>query len=657
MTAGEILAKRECWIDETVNKLQKNLMRRPDTQSEDETYVHTDDKLVTIYGTPQIGKTTLILALMGIAPNYRSRLYKVLRGDVARGNSSTAAPIMYQNAGCDQYGMSYASEEKHFFDTEQEFKQALHKLRERVENGSAKRDILHIYIPQQFYLSDAEKHANINILDLPGDGSRNEREAQFAEPLIRQYVAIASVNIVACKANNMQSLEQLELPEQGDWRYSDQRNIIVLTSAYDQESIRRYFQIPPEQRKITFESFVMQQYHNEILEKDILPENSRMEIFPIDLGESLNSLIEPDSSKIIREEDRKLIRRTVESQLERIRQSIQKRRGNRFMAIIRDWRDELNRKQKTANEEIKVQIEDGLQKLAEAKCQYDRLKVIHDDFKAETEKYEGPYAKYCSLDDLLRRNELNMDKIPARDHIDAVCNKVNTVAEYKDRINDRNSEVVRCFDEQMREYMMRCLRADQVVQAENWTEKETKIEKYAQNLYYEMDKEHGFTYNVRHSAEKNGLFGRKPLVSSCLAQIEESAALVQRLLRAHIISTKEQQKDELEQDCKPYLKWKYETACTKNQIVQNNILIDKLRKRFESAEDDLREIQRDIDSQKKCLNDYMVVAHEIYEKYHQQYEQELRSMKYTVEERLMWTFLLGLMEKDFKELEATGGVS
>ena len=33
MTAGEILAKRECWIDETVNKLQKNLMRRPDTQS------------------------------------------------------------------------------------------------------------------------------------------------------------------------------------------------------------------------------------------------------------------------------------------------------------------------------------------------------------------------------------------------------------------------------------------------------------------------------------------------------------------------------------------------------------------------------------------------------------------------------------------------
>lgn len=75
MTADEILAKRECWIDETVNKLQKNLMRRPDTQNEDETYVHTDDKLVTIYGTPQIGKTTLILALMGIAPNYRSRLF------------------------------------------------------------------------------------------------------------------------------------------------------------------------------------------------------------------------------------------------------------------------------------------------------------------------------------------------------------------------------------------------------------------------------------------------------------------------------------------------------------------------------------------------------------------------------------------------------
>ena len=263
--------------------------------------------------------------------------------------------------------------------------------------------------------------------------------------------------------------------------------------------------------------------------------------------------------------------------------------------------------------------------------------------------------KYCSLDDLLRRNELNMDKIHARDHIDAICNRVNVVAEHKDRINDRNSKVVCCFDEQMQEYMMQCLRADQVVQAENWTEKEAK--KYAQNLYCEMDKEHGFTYNVRRSAEKNGLFGRKPLVSSCLAQIEESAALVQRLLRAHIISMKKQQKDELEQDCKLYLKWKYETACTKNQIVQNNILIDKLRIRYESAEDDMHKIQRDIDSQKKCLNDYMIVARDIYAKYHQQYEQELHSTKYTVEERLMWTFLLGLMEKDFKELEATGGIS
>jgi len=79
MTADEILAKRECWIDETFNRLQKDLVRKPDMQREDEMYVHTDEKLVTIYGTPQIGKTTLILALMGIAPNYRgTRCYEAM---------------------------------------------------------------------------------------------------------------------------------------------------------------------------------------------------------------------------------------------------------------------------------------------------------------------------------------------------------------------------------------------------------------------------------------------------------------------------------------------------------------------------------------------------------------------------------------------------
>lgn len=50
--------------------------------------------------------------------------------------------------------------------------------------------------------------------------------------MINKYMALATVNIIACKANEIQSLETLKLPINVDWKNLPHKYIVVITNSY-----------------------------------------------------------------------------------------------------------------------------------------------------------------------------------------------------------------------------------------------------------------------------------------------------------------------------------------------------------------------------------------------------------------------------------------
>lgn len=58
-------------------------------------FTRSEHITVVVYGTTQVGKTTLILDLLGIRKEVLPAVGKILRGGQQLGKSSTASPIRY----------------------------------------------------------------------------------------------------------------------------------------------------------------------------------------------------------------------------------------------------------------------------------------------------------------------------------------------------------------------------------------------------------------------------------------------------------------------------------------------------------------------------------------------------------------------------------
>ena len=96
----------------------------------------------------RIGKTSLILNMMGILPEFQRDVYTVLRANQEYGDSSTVTAIIYLVSSCDDYGISFSDEDQKeitFFDGESMIRR-LSSLREDVENGVPEERILYIFV-------------------------------------------------------------------------------------------------------------------------------------------------------------------------------------------------------------------------------------------------------------------------------------------------------------------------------------------------------------------------------------------------------------------------------------------------------------------------------------------------------------------------------
>lgn len=194
---------------------------------------------VVVYGATQVGKTTLILDLLGLESQAQKEVADVLRGGQARGNSATVMPLRYGRSSDDLWriGNSEALDRT----------QATRELAERrraVERGDPQSILLtDILIPATLF-PPARKDAlevDVKLIDLPGLDARNAHERELVAALARRYVTVADLVLLVTQASNLPFLkpERLELEELANWAHQSVRFRVVITAGFSLSSVRR----------------------------------------------------------------------------------------------------------------------------------------------------------------------------------------------------------------------------------------------------------------------------------------------------------------------------------------------------------------------------------------------------------------------------------
>lgn len=366
MEWSQLFHKKEDWQKDTFEMIKSNLISAKGNR-----FVRYDNSeeshLVMIYGKSQVGKTTLILNMIGLNPDYFSEVYNTLRAGVPRGNSSTSTAIIYAKSINEQYGCAFTSlnslysKETSYFDKYGMISH-LESIRHQVERNKVSSDsILFIYIPKNYFIQDSTADS-ISIMDMPGIESRNHKEDIHVQNLMTKYIPISSVCIIACRSNEIQHLETLVLPNHIDWKRMNHRFILVITHAYNDGSTKRYFKTKPAERKESFYDYVIETYNKDI--RKVLGDANKTEVYPVDVGDTLTKLCD---TEIKREVDKKEIIATKNRVLSDLRKSIVGHKGERLKSALMDLDVII---QKYGEEEIKYidnEIEKQKSKISDKK--------------------------------------------------------------------------------------------------------------------------------------------------------------------------------------------------------------------------------------------------------------------------------------------------
>lgn len=283
---------------------------------------------------------------------------------------------------------------------------------------------------------------SIRIIDMPGVQSANDRERPHVENLINAYLPFSQVCIVACNAADIQSLGSMELPGKVSWQNRPERFIVVSTGSYSAENIRSYFRTKRAAREKDFHEYIDEIYARTL--KSVLGENTQMELFPVDLGQSLDTM-----QKSLDEEDAAEVKETVESTLQALRTSITAREGQRFRAAVEDLKSRVASYESDRLEETERKIGE---KEGEIRRADERFRKARDDCK-ELEKDD----MISTLDRKIKKLEWAKSQLEDQTaNFRSAGDKLNSIAEdtinqeqlYRDKSDGRYLKDQRCSEKE-----------------------------------------------------------------------------------------------------------------------------------------------------------------------------------------------------------------
>lgn len=242
---------------------------------------------VAVYGATQVGKTTLILDLLGITGESLERASNVLRGEQRMGKSSTACAIRYGRSKDNNW---YLDDDGVALD-DAGARQRFCDIRRSLEEGQAQSiDVLSVRIPAVFFEHSAAGSLSLDlrILDIPGINAVNEAEQAQVARVAEKYVATADLILLVGRADDLGFLHpsKLKLAALSDWMLQANRFRIVLSYTFSPASFKTWFGF----NRPTMEK-VRAKIYAELGTHDYAPPKSvEGMLFPLEFGDSLNSL-------------------------------------------------------------------------------------------------------------------------------------------------------------------------------------------------------------------------------------------------------------------------------------------------------------------------------------------------------------------------------
>ncbi|MDT4797061.1 hypothetical protein FQZ97_296600 [compost metagenome] len=241
---------------------------------------------VAVYGATQVGKTTLILDLLGLSTLTTDEVGSVLRGGQELGKSATAMPIRYGRSQDDSWYI--AGEGPLSADMARE---KLGDFRRKVEAGAiCDAEVLDIRIPHRFFQAcdDSNAGLELNIIDIPGINSHSSDEREHVTKLADRYVAVADLVLLVGKADSLGFLNERDLiiPALADWAAQPTRFRIVLTYGFSPQSLINQLQ----DQGLTVEQ-VRDVHIGQMRTHDYdFPPEFRANLFVLELGDSVVDL-------------------------------------------------------------------------------------------------------------------------------------------------------------------------------------------------------------------------------------------------------------------------------------------------------------------------------------------------------------------------------
>lgn len=205
-TVNEILAEIKDWEIAPINEILHHYDGRLDGAV----------KRVVVYGPTQVGKTTLILDLIGIKLGLQKELGELLRGEAKAGSSSTSCAIIYNQWEKEQFGLLFGDFESTTEQTpncysKDDFRKAIAEInsinRDKTESesrASQSGTVLYFYIPRSYFDDDAPD--NLQIVDLPGFGERNPKMGKKVDQMISALSRHVAGAILVVKSENIVKL-------------------------------------------------------------------------------------------------------------------------------------------------------------------------------------------------------------------------------------------------------------------------------------------------------------------------------------------------------------------------------------------------------------------------------------------------------------------
>ncbi|MTH54531.1 hypothetical protein GKZ89_14090 [Bacillus mangrovi] len=241
--------------------------------------------IISVYGPTQVGKTSLILTLMGVKEQYLDEISEFLRGKRKLGESATATVTKYQISPTEDFIVKVPDHQERIIKSVHEFEEQMAHLRNLVETGSIQSiEPVNIAVPKS---KCKEQVRQIELLDLPGIESAELKEQRHVARCVEFWVPNSHICLIVNGAADLTFLRDIPMSNLQRWYKLPDNYFIVLTRAFSPESVQRRIQ----SNEIVETKDVISYYRREI--EDILKEKIGT-IYPIEIGGSIKFLSEKE---------------------------------------------------------------------------------------------------------------------------------------------------------------------------------------------------------------------------------------------------------------------------------------------------------------------------------------------------------------------------